>query len=248
MSFINPSKQGTPFINAPHQWTSWVRHSRGAFIIRDGENYLCNCYSGSVKGHWSRPLLAWEGRSLLNQRSEAAVYYLALTLRMHISYQLLCNKLSQNIMAWKNNEHVLLHTVFMDQEFGSSLAAISGWRSLLRLWSRCQSLPRWLTQRLTLDLGQRPQSLATQISPSGCPSILITSRLVSQEQVIQERPGGNHNVFCDLASEVAVHHFCNIPQVTQARSFIVGRDYNRAWMPGSEIHWVHPGSGAFDSS
>lgn len=245
MSFINPSKWGTPLINAPHQWTSWVRPSRGAFIIRDGENYLCNCYSGSVNGHWSRPLLAWEVSSLLNQRTEAAVYYPALTLRMHISYQLLCNKLSQNIMAWKNNEHVLFHTVFMDQEFGSSY-----------FWMK-------VSPEIVVKMPVTSKMAYTEVDAGSWPETSIPCHI----DLSLWLPKYSHNITasfprtshlkktrwkpqCLLWPSLRSHSpsFLQYPIGDTRQIFHRGKGLHRAWMPGSEIHWVHPGSGAFDSS
>ena len=108
-------------------------------------------------------------------------------------------------------------------------SVLAGSRSFLRLKSRCQSFPGWVSHthsKLMVPDGQRPPFLITWIH--------LTTPVFSQhdswhppEQVIKRDQGGSYNIFCDLVLEVIVHHFCNILWAAQVRPVLCGRGLHR---------------------
>lgn len=101
-------------------------------------------------------------------------------------------------------------------------------------------LLRGLTQ---MAVGKMPQCLCHMGLSVGlleCPHSVAAGFPVCKWS--RREQSGNHNFFCDLALEIAHHHFYNILVVIQINFIHYGRGvYIRMWIPGDGDHWGHLG-------
>lgn len=137
----------------------------------------------------------------------------------------------------------------MDQEFWKQLSRIVKVSLEIKV-RRSVTSEKGQSHAQQVDAAWWPEtSIPYHVNLFGHPSVLIPWWLVSpRASDPREIKVEATMFFCDLVSEVIVHHFCNILWVARVRTILRGRGLHRAWMPGSETHWVHLGSGASNVS